>query len=73
MIMLVAAEEHTDVVRFIDNWLKENDPMSKYSKRYGFFMIKERFALYFSKFYSVRHGMRFVLLPLTLFAFKPRN
>ena len=33
-----------DVVRFIDNWLKENDPMSKYSKRYGFFMIKERFA-----------------------------
>ena len=43
--------------------------MSKYSKRYGFFMIKERFALYFSKFYSVRHGMRFVLLPPILFAF----
>ena len=62
-----------DVVRFIDNWLKENDPMSKYSKRYGFFMIKERFALYFSKFYSVRHGMRFVLLPPILFAFKPPN
>ena len=48
--------------------------MSKYSKRYGFFMIKERFALYFSKCYSVRYGsMRFVLLPSILFAFKPRN